>query len=113
MDMESSIGALLTSLIGQLPSLLVEMGFAIALLVMLLSRRNTLGRARTPALAGAGLLLALAILSRVVFAAISAFVIAGDLPTERISVMYTVAGTVFQVLGGVAIILLGLAIIRR
>ena len=83
MDMESSIGALLTSLIGQLPSLLVEMGFAIALLVMLLSRRNTLGRARTPALVGAGLLLALAILSRVVFAAISAFVLAGDLPRRE------------------------------
>lgn len=114
MQADTSIASLLlTTLLGQLPALLVELGFAIALLVMLLSRRATLGRARVPALAGAGLLVGLALLTRLVFAGIQAYAMSGALPVQGVGVAYTVAGTVLQVLHGAAIILLGLAIIRR
>ena len=114
MDADTSIASLLLStLLGQLPALLVELGFTIALLVMLLSRQATLGRARGPALAGAGLLVGLALLTRLVFAGLQAYAMADGLPMQNLGVMYTVVGTVLQVLHGVAILLLGLAIIRR
>ena len=110
---QSFAGQLLSALLGQLPSLVVELGFAIALLVMLLPHRATLGRARMPALAGAALLVGLALLTRLVFAGLQAYAMAGGTPALGISAMYAVVGTLLQVLHGVAIILLGLAIIRR
>lgn len=103
----------LSALLGQLPSLLVELGFAVALLVMLLSQGAKLGRARAPALAGAAILVALALLTRPVFAVVQAWAYGGGQAVSNLTLLYTAIGTVFQVLGGIAIILLGLAIIRR
>ena len=59
------------------------------------------------------LLVGLALLTRLVFAGLQAYAMAGGTPALGISAMYAVVGTVLQVLHGVAIILLGLAIIRR
>jgi hypothetical protein len=53
-----SHSSVLSSLLAQLPSLLLQLAFAVALLVMLLAQGAKLGRARTPAVAGAAILVA-------------------------------------------------------
>lgn len=110
---DSFLGALLPALAGQLPAMLVELGFAVALLVMLLVQVAKLGRARGVALAGAGLLISVALVSRAVFAGVQAATVTGGLDPGSIGMVYAAVGTVFQVLHGVAIVLLGLAVIRR
>lgn len=113
MQTDSIFSLLPSILLGQLPSLLIELGFAVALLVMVLSRRDALGRARGPAIAGASLLVGLTLFAHLVYAGMHAYTTIGAVPIDHIGSVYAVVGTVFQVLRGVAIILLGLAIIRR
>jgi hypothetical protein len=108
-----SHSSILSGLLAQLPSLLLQLGFAVALLAMLLAQGAKLGRARAPALAGAAILVALALLTRPVYAAAQAWVHGNGAAASEATLVFTAIGTVFQVLGGTAIILLGVAIIRR
>ncbi|MDH5833259.1 hypothetical protein [Luteimonas kalidii] len=110
---DSFLAVFLSTLAGQAPVLLVELGFAIAVLVMLLVQGPKLGRARGVALAGAGLLVALAVVTRVVFAGMQAWIIEGGIAPATVGLAYTAVGIVFQALHGVAIVLLALAVIRR
>jgi hypothetical protein len=109
----ASQGSILSALLAQLSSLLVQLGLAVALLAMLLAQGAKLGRARAPALTGAAILVALALLTRPVYAAAQAWVYGNGSAASEASLVFTAIGTVFQVLGGTAIILLGVAIIRR
>lgn len=110
---DSFLAVFLTTLVGQAPVLLVDLGFAIAVLVMLLVQGTRLGRARGIALAGAGILVALAVVTRIAFAGMQAWVIDSGSAPAAVGLAYTGVGIVFQVLHGIALVLLTLAVIRR
>lgn len=108
-----SHSSILSSLLAQLPSLLLQLGFAVALLAMLLAKSAKLGPARVPALTGAAILVALALLTRPVYAVAQAWVYGSATAASEATLVFAAIGAVFQVLGGTAILLLGVAIIRR